>query len=478
MQPAEEKTYESMGGLSDQARERNVQSIAQKTDEQPSNLSDPKAGLVTSAAKGKVKNKKVAIVAGVVAAVVLLGGGAGAYFGLIVPNKPENIWKSSLERTAKGYDQLVEYANKNKEAKGIDAGGSFTLEGAVAATGTFDVKTYEEDSDFNVRAGFANRNLTLEGRTLSVPGAKNPDVYLKATGIAALSGFAGDYGQLLSAYDGQWISIDHEFLDNMQSSTTSETTTTGLAALSMSDVNKIATTVGTVNKQYIFNKDTSKSALSVAKNVGKETRNGRTVYHYKVGVNKENAKNYIKDLAAALQGTPFTKLTHGDSVSDSINVNRLTDAIDKYDAQDVADVYIDTGTKLLSAVRFTDRGDSKTYIEIGCGYVSGDSVPVTVDYQKSGGGQVATFKLGLTVNTKTNKLDVDLNVVGPKDSTTNATTRATAKVSVGPNNDKFDVVRPANAKTLNEVLNTLLGGYLGGGEAVDFSQMLGGGLNL
>src|SRR5262249_50861786 len=63
--------------------------------------------------------------------VALIGASAAAYFGYYAPNQPDNLWKTALTRTGKGYDKLTDYTVAQIKSKntGLKLDGSFKISG-------------------------------------------------------------------------------------------------------------------------------------------------------------------------------------------------------------------------------------------------------------------------------------------------------------------------------------------------------------
>jgi hypothetical protein len=88
---------------------------------------DPSGQAYTPVGAKPKGRKKLVIFSAAGLAVLLLGSSAAAYFGYLVPNKPENIWATAMERTGSGYDKLVEYANSTKDLNTIKVDGNYKL---------------------------------------------------------------------------------------------------------------------------------------------------------------------------------------------------------------------------------------------------------------------------------------------------------------------------------------------------------------
>jgi hypothetical protein len=432
------------------------------------------------------------IIAGVV--FVLAGSGAAAYFGYIVPNKPENVWKTALKNTAEGYNTLVGYQQNNKAHTTAVVKGSYKVSGAFATDGTIDAKadTKTNNADIKFDVGAVTSRINVEARVIGSANSKNPDIYIKASGFKGLSSALGQYGPMLDGLDGQWIAVDHTLLDNLESSALSgsgsSVSPTNVTDLTQDDLAQIYKAVGDVDQQYLLTTDTNKAVLTVVKTVGKEKQDGRTVYHYQVGLNKQHTKDYANALVDRLQNTPLSKVLDGKKLRDSIDMNSVISAIDKIKDSDTADVYVDTGTKLIRTVRFTDAQNTQTYVELKMPYLSGDQIPLTLtmhDVSDSGEASIAT--LGFNVNGKKDTADVNIDIDVPGSAKGDKHTIGNVKLSVTGSTDTVTVDKPTGAKSLNEIIGQLMGGtgtdnlFGGAGSAssvTDYSTLLSNTLSL
>jgi hypothetical protein len=161
--------------------------------------------------QAKSKNKKVLkLVAVVVVALLLIGGGsAAAYFGYVVPNKPESILQDAFVNTLKqqqvNYDGSVTIDPVDPKAADAMPSMKMTFKGQGdntkhAGSGVFKVTVSGVDFSFEVR--YVDQNLYF----------KLGDV---ATLKAVLTPYFGDYPGLGAAFDtaskklsNQWLEVD------------------------------------------------------------------------------------------------------------------------------------------------------------------------------------------------------------------------------------------------------------------------------
>lgn len=402
---------------------------------------------------GLGKNKKKLLFGGLLVALLLLGGTAGAMY--MSSNNPDKLWSKALTNTSKGYEKLVTYNKDQAEKfKGGTVKGNFKLDGSgVVVDGNLDSKYNGDNSSSKVDVGLAGTRFGAEVLTTVPSGSKNPDIYVKVTGIkgidALLGPNGGGIGTALSAYDNQWLVIDHTLLDQLEKSATKTESNPGIANLSQQDITAIAEAVGRVNKEYIFTDESSKAVLTVKENVGKETVDGRSVYHYKVGYSKENLKKYATAMKDELNKTKAKEYGVDN------NLNDLLTSIDKLDSNGQADVWVDTKTKLIRTVRITDGNNSANVLEVSLPYNGGDEYPFKVAFESKEAKDPGTLQVTATLNTKTNETKLGASV-DAKDN--NQPVKFKIDATLTPSNDDVQVQKPANAKSLLEVYGQLMGG--------------------
>ncbi len=410
---------------------------------------------------GKKLFGKIGVIpAAVIAAFVLIGGTSAAYFGFVLPNQPDNIWKTALSNTAKGYDKLVEYADDQKDVKGGKVKGTFKFESRdVVVDGNIDGAYDDKSSNVKLDAGAAGTRVNFTILTNIPAGATTPDIYLKADGLAAVGELLGGgdpaAAQYFSELDGKFYFIDHTLIDQFAKS--AQQSNSDFPQLTPEDVKAIGETVGKVNRDYLFTTDESNAVFKVKTAVGKETFEGRETYHFKVGYDKENLKEYMAKLKEALKQTKIKDLITDESFDQAIK------DIDKLDGNGEADVWVDMKTKLIRTVRFTDTKDNTT-LDIGLLHDGGDDFPFYLTVKEADND----FTIKLSLNAKTNVATIDVNGAF-KDASENS--KFTAKLTFEPSNDAVEFKKPEGAESMSDLLAPFLGGGLGGPGSLDEGGM-------
>lgn len=385
-------------------------------------------------------------------AVLLLAGSAAAYFGYIVPNQPENVWKRALSNTATGYDMLLEYADTQEEAKGARVDGSLAITGEVAGDGNFDFTAYENDMVGTIDVGLAGSRYKAELRGTVPENASTPDLYLKFDGIGSLAGLIDPTGQNpiaseIQSLDGQWVFIDHTLFDQLVATASQEEAT---PELSNEEAMEIARAFGEVNRQYLFSTEEGEAVFTVAEQVGKEDFEGRSSYHYKVGINKDNLVAYTKALKDRLGETKLKEVVGEEAFNRGLDDMIKSAEELKVSDDDTVDVWVDMGTKLVRNVRLYQEDDNKYYTDIRLDYTGGDVYPFIITGSDESGGGTISF----TLDAAQDKVTFDAEV----EATEGTPFKMDLTMNIQPHEEPVNVEVPENTKPFNDVLSLFMGG--------------------
>jgi hypothetical protein len=392
--------------------------------------------------------------------ILLLAG--GYVFAFYLPNTPANMYKTALSRSNIAYDRLVNYATTTQAAhyKGFTANGSFKLTSASGSgDGTFSAASDGNNSQGNVNVDIFGEKVNVNYRALLATGQTTPDVYLQVKGIKTTLDSVGL--KQLDNLDGQWISIDHTIIETGLANVQGTTGTKKTAAPSYADVKDAMVKFGDVNQKYLFTTDSQYAVLKNEQYLGKSTQDGRTVAGYKVGYDKAHLKSYLDAVGAALDDSGLGKWynqTNHKTLSSSLQLEDAKKSVDKAKSDYTFNMYVDTKTKLIHKVHFADTKDpANNWFELGLNYVGGNKYPFVFDFHGKEDGSTDVAHMAMTLDSSTNKIDVQLNGSSKSDTTTTFTLNMTAK----PTNDTLSVTAPKGAKSIMSVLNSLgLGGLL------------------
>lgn len=410
-------------------------------------------------------------VIGVIAAVLVVGGAAAFYFGYYT--NPSVIYSKSLQNTGKGYDKLVQYADKQSQLhyKAFVGDGSFKVKGEGFATdGKINFKGDENNGELTFDLGLGATRLKADLRAIKSAGA-SPDLYIKASGLKGLGSLAGspELESQLAGLDDSWVLIDHSLIDSLNAATADQPATVSNSPTREQVLDELQA-VGKVNQQYVYTTNKDKAIFTVVKKYGSETVDGHKTYHYKVGVQKENVKKYIKAQQAALKASKLNDWIKKNKYETTVNAmfDDMARSANDIKASDNFDLWADAKRKLIYKVRFADtKNPAQNYADLGLDYKGGDSYPFFIKGKSKDGDTVTDINLTFTLNTKNNDLamKVDTSTEGDQPSTFNM------DVTFKPSNQTFKIEKPAGAKTLAEALSALgLGDYLTQLQAMSAAQ--------
>lgn len=231
---------------------------------------------------GFLKSRKVKIAALLAAVVIILGGGAaGAYYGIIVPNKPQNVLRASIKN-------LLE--KQQISGKGH---GTFTSTGndSLKGTTTLDYKIQSDKSKntFGGEFDFSYSGVKIPMELRYVDKA----LYLKFGDLSTLTGVISSFEslgvqdsssivkKLAEKVSGRWIEFDQSLLGTASQDKCSALT--DQQQLSEGQINQLLD---------IYDKN----LFVTIKNTSTDTVNGKSVAKYELGLDKAKAAEFSKEL--------------------------------------------------------------------------------------------------------------------------------------------------------------------------------------
>lgn len=395
--------------------------------------------------------------AGIAAVVLLLV--AGYVFGIYIPNKPENVFKTGLSRTGQAADRLITTGtdpSKLNSVKTGDFSGDIAVKGPDGTqSGTFSSRYDDTKSDSSLTyksGGTENLNISAQALTDLPKGEKFPDVYFKVSGFSGLGldAFAPGVNQ----YDGKWISISSAFLKKyMPADSTDANNQTQLSAQDAADLSKVFVKT---TREYVFTNDPKKNVLENRGFKAKEKIDGNiTADHYTVGINKSHAADYCKALVNNVMGAPAYKHIPGVS-SQNLNDEKKT-ALEDCDTSangikdsDTFDMWIGTSKKLINKVRFTDSTDKTTYVDVGQSYSSGNVLPMYVTAHSDKDHYNVKFSLTADFDKSSSNGTVDGNWDDGGQKWT-----VSAHFAFKPYKGDVKIAKPTNAVPIEQVLQSM-----------------------
>ena len=248
--------------------------------------------------------------------------------------------------------------------------------------------------------------------------------------------------------------MDHALLDSYATNYDRALPTTATSFPTAAQTRDALSKAQAINKQYLFTADSSHAVLQNKKYVGKETKDGRSVYHYAVGYNKAHLKAYVDALSRALDSSALNSwaksANDGKSLSEVFDVASLKDAITSANPGYAFDVWIDAKTKLVQSVTFTDPKRPAATFTLGQNYTGGSSYPFTLSFQdKADDGTTESGSLKLMIDSVSNKETGTLafNALGAK---------VDLSFSVTPSTKDVHVTAPVGAQSANDILSGLI----------------------
>lgn len=408
----------------------------------------------------RFKNKKFAVAGSVVLLVGLLA--AGFIFGWYLPNRPKNVYSTGISRTGEVMERLVLDSVKVENLKVLE---NSSLDGAVdfksdssnfnaKFSSKYDVKSSDSslDSSFS-KSNEPEKKIGLKFLTNLPEGAYLPNIYFKLSGLAALS--ADEYYSGLEAYDDKWIAATSEYLQSFLPK--EEGADTG--NFSNQDAAELATMTAKKTREYLFSTDPNKAVLTQKSFVATEESEGLRANRYKVGINKTNAKKYCKELASEVLSSKAYKRLSG-SGDEAIKEQKKSaetscnESVDGIDNDSVFDLWVDKKRKLIHKVRFSDKADKNTYLEIGQLYKGGDKLPFFVNFKSDKDKYNGRFDL--ETDTKKNVTAGKLDIRQSGDGSYTLKVNFTFKPYTG----EVKIEKPAGAIPIQEVLEKLGAGDL------------------
>lgn len=404
------------------------------------------------------KNRKKLFL-GVSLVVVVLLLAAGWVFGIYVPNKPENVWKTGVNRTGQALDSVVADSTDSKKLaslKTADITGDVSVKSAdYAVSGKFTAKGNDTNTTSGLNVSFkptgqSGYNFSANILTSLAPSAQYPDLYFQISGFKDLGLDA--LVPNVSTYDGTWIAVSGDYLSKIIGQTDSGSPKKS-QQLTNQDVADAVRAVTATTKDYIFTTDPAKAVLVNKGFVGKETVEGIPSYHYTAALNKDHAKDYCKAVASTIADTnAFKKFVDSAARSDrqeSIKTS-CTNGVDNIKSGDTFDVWVGSKYKLIHKVRLHDSADKDAYFDFGQTYKGDDTLNFFATIHQP--SDKIDLHFTSTTNTKTNTTNGHLNVVSTEKD--NGFT-ADAHYQLQASNSKVNITKPQDAVPLSDILQQL-----------------------
>lgn len=391
------------------------------------------------------------------AAVAVLALGSAYAFGMYLPNQPDTVYKNSLINSGKAVDKLVTYSQEETKSdkNAVLLTGSMTGKSAAASFDATIDGEYDDKGNGTgkVVANVVGQKYTIDIRSKDVATSENPDIYMKVTGVKQMLEAQGM--NEIAALDGQWLAADHTLLDTMMEQARSAT-----AQPTPEQANDALAKVQAVNKEYLFTEDSGKAVLKKKSYVGKDTKNDRSVFHYKVTYDKQHLKDYIKAVRSALDSSKlndWAKDSQGKSFNELMDTTQIEKSIDGAKDDYTFDLYVDAKTKLIQSLVFTDPENKDSSLTLAQNYSGkGNEYPFEIGLKtKAAGSDKPTFAtLKMTTNTDTGKatIKIDSDIYSG-----DQLTKITADLNMTAVKKDIKVDAPTTSKPIMEVIKKFQG---------------------
>lgn len=396
----------------------------------------------SGAPPGKSKRKKLLLAGGAIAFFLVLASAVA--FGYYLPNQPDNIYKTGVNRSAKALDKLVNAATEKSKLEAFKKSDiTLSLDAKYKNTsysGSFNAKFDGSKADGGIN--FVSKQASKPDQTFSAKflgelpaGSQYPNIYVQLNGLKALG--IDNYLPGFAAYDGKWIAILSDYLKSLGTAPTAAENSK--KQLTTDDIAELARAATSVTVDYVFSAEPGKAVFEKKSYVGKEKVDNTNAYHYKVGLNKDHLKAYCKAMINKIYSTnAYKKLPWVDEKTvDKDKQAALKDCDSSYNdikTDTTYELWVDAKYKLIYKIRIPDAADKETYTDIGQVYKGGDSVSLFAAYHN--GKDKTDDKFTLDTNLKTN------------------TTKGTLTFSGGEPDNKYDIKITLDAKPYNGEINT------------------------
>lgn len=276
------------------------------------------------------KKRKLPVVLAILAVVVLLlGGSAAAYFGVVVPNKPENVLKTAFRNTLeqKSVTAAIKAEGKDKDSP------AYKFESTIKSTTN------------KPQAASADLKVTVTGVTISAEvRLVDNAMYIKIGDLSNITNLLGtaapQYESLVKSLNSklteQWIVFDSTILQE-----------TGLTCVL--DVDSVVTDADFTLMENLY----KQSAFITIDSSAKDTVDGRDATKYELTVDPKKADKFaegLKDLSFVKKANACNKKSDKSSSGDTDITNSLN-SISTNDASPAKiTVWVDKGKKLITKV--------------------------------------------------------------------------------------------------------------------------------
>jgi hypothetical protein len=410
------------------------------------------------------KSKKVPLLIAGIVLIILLS--AGYVFGFYLPNRPENVWQTGINRSGDVIEKLtseVTSADALQEIKKseLSINGNITVpEGTFSANLLAKYDETKLDAQLNVTLQEEDINLTANLLAEMTEGQRFPDTYIKMKGFSGLGLESLLPG--VNTLEDQWIAITAVYLEELASESIeldSITTEFNTDAITANDISELSQALTQTSNEYLFTTDEDKAVLRNNQFVARENIEGTDAFHYHVSLNANNSARYCSELAKNIMSTnAFKKIAEAndEEISELISeASKECESIkDEIDEEEVFSMWIDAKYKLIHRLRFYENSvDSDAYMDIGQTYKGGDELTFFADFSNLE-KNINEAMLTLTSNFKTLTTEGEFILSGQSEGEQYG---GKLNIKLQPHSDNIDTTRPENAIDIEDAFMQILG---------------------
>lgn len=270
------------------------------------------------AEKRRFSKKLKLLLVAVMVVLLLAAGSAGAYFGLILPNKPENVLKSAISNTLQ--ERQVSFDGSTD----IQAADS-SKPGAMTATSV----TFKGAADLDKNISKAEIAVTMSG--VKVQGEVryvDQTAYIKLGDLGAIKNMATAYSPeaagVINKVENQWIEFDKTIIKQANADCVLD------AKLTFTDAD-----LTMLSEAY------SRNMFAIIQNTSSEDVNGQSATKFELALDDNTMAEYaksleqlsvvkqLKDCSKEIKDPDYDSLKDGDTTPLSIWVDKATKRIVK-----------------------------------------------------------------------------------------------------------------------------------------------------
>ncbi|NCX96711.1 MAG: hypothetical protein EBX41_09975, partial [Chitinophagia bacterium] len=244
------------------------------------------AGAMPAVPEPKKSRKKIFVIIGSLLALILL---VAAFMVFIyIPSKPENVFKTGLNRSGFIVKLISDQASKPENTKKLE---KTAFKGTISYTGNDSSLSGTLDAKFNdtnaiakltgkySEKGQPDKNLSVDTISTMDPNNPLPNIFIKIIGIKALQ--LDELIPGVGDYEGKWLTIDKSVWE--KAGVNNEPSVNTKNMLTNEDTAQASKAIVDVTREYVLTANPKKAIFENRKFIGKEKNDGVTAHRYAVG---------------------------------------------------------------------------------------------------------------------------------------------------------------------------------------------------